>query len=361
MSVVNDRGVASASASAPAHGGVAAFANATKRDASLLYLDTGVNPWPWPMPALTAGCFNFLPYRCPDLLAAAANYYGVPEDHLLAISGSQAAIQQLPLTVPIGKVLLPQVGYEEHRYRWQQAGHQSVFYRGGEREEIAEAIASEEADYLVLIHPNNPTGATVSADDLYYWRSLLPADGLLIVDQAFVDAEAEFDCAQLAREPGVVILRSIGKFFGLPGLRLGFALAQPTRLASLENTLGPWPVNGAAQWAGRRMLEDVAWQEAMRATLAVRSEQQWDLIAAALRGHYRGVCRRALYVSFEVTPPVGRWLQDCCRVEGLIVRLYESADVAYLRWGLAANSEALAVALQRLARSIEPCELGGAD
>ena len=92
--------------------------------------------------------------------------------------------------------------------------------------------------------------------------------GLLIVDEAFMDASARDE--SLAAEAGrgnIVALRSFGKFFGLPGLRLSFALTSPKIAAELAAALGPWPVSGAALAIGAKALADKAWIEKTRSAL----------------------------------------------------------------------------------------------
>jgi cobalamin biosynthetic protein CobC len=94
------------------------------------------------------------------------------------------------------------------------------------------------------------------------------------VDEAFMEAgpEAESLAGETARG-NLVVLRSFGKFYGLPGLRLSFALASPDRAQRLAAALGPWPVSGAAIEIGAAALADLAWRKATRAALEVAARR----------------------------------------------------------------------------------------
>lgn len=78
----------------------------------------------------------------------------------------------------------------------------------------------------------------------------------------------EASLAAVAGHGGLVVLRSFGKFFGLAGVRLGFALTDRARAAQIDSQLGPWAVAGPTLEYGIRALGDIAWQEAMRRQLS---------------------------------------------------------------------------------------------
>jgi cobalamin biosynthetic protein CobC len=98
--------------------------------------------------------------------------------------------------------------------------------------------------------------------------ALLPRVGRLVIDESFADAAPQLSLAPEADRPGLMILRSFGKFYGLAGLRLGFALGQAADIAKLAAMSGPWPVSGAAIAIGGRALRDDDWAKATSARLA---------------------------------------------------------------------------------------------
>jgi cobalamin biosynthetic protein CobC len=119
--------------------------------------------------------------------------------------------------------------------------------------------------------------------------TLLPRVGRLVIDESFSDAVPQLSLASEADRPGLLILRSFGKFYGLAGLRLGFALGNTVDVAKLAAASGPWPVSGAAITIGCRALRDDAWAEAASARLArdcvrldeMAQTQGWRLVGGA--------------------------------------------------------------------------------
>jgi len=154
--------------------------------------------------------------------------------------------------------------YAEHAYRWRQAGHETreVAYA-----QLGAAVA--DSDVVVVCNPNNPTGAMVDAQTLLGWAAQLTArGGWLVVDEAFIDVDAEQSVAcHAAGQPGLIVLRSLGKFFGLAGLRMGFVVAEAPLLQRLDDEIGPWGVTTAAQRIAGAALADEHWQRQTRTRL----------------------------------------------------------------------------------------------
>jgi cobalamin biosynthetic protein CobC len=111
--------------------------------------------------------------------------------------------------------------------------------------------------------------------------ALAARGGLLVVDEAFMDVGPVDASLASAAGDGLVVLRSFGKFFGLAGLRLGFALAAPEQAARMRASLGPWPVAGPAIAVGAAALADAAWIAATRRSLAGAAQRLDGLLAAA--------------------------------------------------------------------------------
>ena len=227
-----------------------------------LDLSTGINPCPWPLPPLPQEAVHRLPDEDDDLAEAACRCYGAR--HALPVPGSQAAIAWLPRLRRPGRIGVISPTYTEHAHHWRLAGHTVVALSS----DAVEAALSE-LDVLVLVRPNNPDGRVIPRESvLDWWQRLREREGWLIVDEAFVDATPEDSLAAFAHEPGLIVLRSLGKFFGLPGLRLGFVLATTSLLARLADNMGPWAVSAPARYWGSRALRDVDWQRRMRERLA---------------------------------------------------------------------------------------------
>ncbi len=225
-------------------------------------LSTGINPQGYPAPALPQDAWHRLPEPDPELAAAACAWYGAPE--LLPVAGTQAAIQALPRLRPPSRVTVSAPSYAEHAHAWGKHGHT---LRLASYAALASSI--DDSDVVVVVNPNNPTGETVAPGLLLDWAERLAArGGWLVVDEAFCDTAPGLSVAAHSHRPGLIVLRSVGKFFGLAGLRLGFVGAQASTLQALADLLGPWAVSGPAQGVARAALSDRAWQQATQARLA---------------------------------------------------------------------------------------------
>jgi len=286
-----------------------------------LDLSTGINPNGWPVPAIPAACWARLPEDDDGLEQAARSYYGA--EHLLPVAGSQAAIQILPRLRPRSRVAVLDPGYAEHACAWRCAGHAVM-------PTSVEALdqAAAQADVLVLIHPNNPTGARFPVEQLLDWHARLAArGGWLVVDEAFMDVTPEHSlCRHTVRE-GLIVLRSLGKFFGLAGARVGFVCAHPALLAQLHGVLGPWSVNAPARWVATAALADRAWQEAARQRLATDGAHLQALLAQ------HGLSPADGCALFQwVRTPDAQDPHEALARQGILTRLF--IETSSLRFGL---------------------------
>src|SRR5574343_218609 len=222
--------------------------------ADWLDLSTGINPQGWPVPHLPAAVWQRLPEANDGLEAAAAAYYGNP--NLLPVAGSQAAIQWLPALLPKAAVACIAPIYAEHPQAWQHAGHKVRFLQNAT---LPRALAVA-TPYVLCCNPNNPTATRHPRDIvLEAADSLKKRGGWLIVDEAFIDATPEESVTALAGTadaPNLIVLRSLGKFFGLAGARVGFIFGQPGLLQRLAEAMGPWAVSGPARAVARLALAD---------------------------------------------------------------------------------------------------------
>lgn len=234
-------------------------------------LSTGINRVPYPIPALTPEAWTQLPTRAAldGLIAAARVAYGTTAA-TLPVAGAQAAIQMIPLlgTPGLARVLAPT--YNEHAASLRAAGWRV--------EEVGTLTALAGADLVVVVNPNNPDGKTYAPDLLL---GLAAQVGRLIVDESFADAQPELSLARHAGVPGLFVLRSFGKFYGLAGLRLGFVLGHTDEIAALSDMAGPWPVSGAAIEVGRAALADANWGTSTIARLRGEVGRMDQLAAAA--------------------------------------------------------------------------------
>jgi cobalamin biosynthesis protein CobC len=221
-------------------------------------LSTGINRLAYPVGEIDPHHWQALPsrFQLEALQQAARHAYrtGAP---IVAIGGAQAAIQLLPQLAPRGRARILAPTYNEYAPVLSAAGW--------EVEEVGALDALAGANLAIVVNPNNPDGRRHSSKDLL---ALLPRVGHLVIDESFADAVPELSLASEAGRPGLLILRSFGKFYGLAGLRLGFAIGHADDIGKLAAASGPWPVSGAAIAIGCRALHDDAWTKATSVRLA---------------------------------------------------------------------------------------------
>lgn len=313
-----------------------------------LDLSTGIAPWSWPIPDIPTAVWQRLPAVACPLPVAAADYYGCKAEAVLAIPGSQFAIQCLPQLFPDStRVAIPQLGYFEHRKAWQQAGHELFNYSDDGLDQLEAKIKAGELDVVLVINPNNPTTTIQDRDRLLHWCDLLARrGGCLLVDEAFMDTDSQMSLTSQCPRPGLIVLRSLGKFFGLAGLRLGFVLAESHVLERLSEKLGPWAVNGPAQYLGCRAMADKAWHEQQKQRIKRAMAAQMALLNAVSWGEKTKVLQGSLYCTISMPKEqVEKWYQRCGR-EGILVRRFvqceqENDGHGLLRFGLAGDAEQL--------------------
>jgi cobalamin biosynthetic protein CobC len=232
------------------HGGGldAAMARFGGTRADWLDPSTGINPVPYPVGAVSDTAWNALPDRDAQngLLDAARQFWNVPDGaDIIAAHGASALIARMPALAAPGMVDIPTPTYNEHAAAFTAQGWQ-----------LGETAPSAR----VLVHPNNPTGHLWSQSDL--------TAPLTIIDESFCDVTPDHSLIHHADQPGRVVLKSFGKFWGLAGLRLGFAIACPDTIQRLTDLTGPWAVSGPALEIGTRALTDRDWANATRRRLA---------------------------------------------------------------------------------------------
>jgi cobalamin biosynthetic protein CobC len=315
-------------------------------------LSTGISPWVWPVPSIPDAVWQRLPDENNDLEISAALAYGCSPSSVLAVPGSQYAIHKIPslasslapvLARPIKslpasrKVAIPAAGYREHKQSWELAGYDILFYAS--ETELLEILSQGLIQFAVVINPNNPTTQTMAPLTLLLIASkLAERRGFLIVDEAFADVAPELSVSHYCPSPGLIVLRSIGKFFGLAGIRLGFVLGDPDLLAGIKKSLPIWTVTTVSRWLGEKALSDCDWQLRQKDRLRARSEQWMKLIA--LRYPSLSLQLNPLFITAAGES------KECLRIYqslaklGILVRLF-TLDEGFngIRFGLPSGSE----------------------
>lgn len=296
-----------------------------------LDLSTGINPNAFPIPEVNVASWQRLPDEAAqtNLLTTARNYYSVPEQAgLVGGNGTQAILQILPFIMVPGKVAIVSPTYEEHRHSWEAAGREVL--APGDLNEAAHA-----AEIVVVVNPNNPTAVTYQPAQLMdVANKLNEKSGFLIVDEAFGDVMPELSVVPQLLD-NMIVLRSFGKFFGLAGLRLGFAISNQSIAGKLSARLGPWNVSGPALEIGAAAFSDTNWVINTRTQIKQNSEDQVEVIKAC---GLELIGSAGLFMEFE-HPHALRLYEALCH-KHILVRPFAERPTR-LRLGLCKNMEEL--------------------
>jgi len=300
------------------HGGRLSEAAAVFPHAPTPWLDlsTGINPVVWTGPRATLEDLRRLPdpEGLKALEAAAAAAFGVADPgRVVAVPGAEAGLRLLPELLKISGVEIAVPTYGGHEDAWRAAGVSIV--AGG--------------DALVVVNPNNPDGRMLSREAL---TDLAWEGRWLIVDESFGEVTPALSVAGLEAER-LIVLRSFGKFYGLPGVRLGFVVATPELAERLRQRLGDWPVSAEAIVMGRAAYADVAWQAAARTRLDRDADRLDTVLTAA---GFEIVGGTSLF-RLAAAPDAAQRFTRLCEA-GILTRPFAYAPT-WLRFGLPGPSD----------------------
>lgn len=242
-------------------------------------LSTGINPVPYPVPTVTSDAWSNLPDASATqaLITAARAFWDISTDwDVLPTAGASAIISALPKTISGTRVAIPQPTYNEHQAAFETHGW---------------TVSETAPDVQVLVHPNNPTGQVWSMSD-----RLAP---LSIIDESFADVDPNLSFVPHSSPKNTIILKSFGKFWGLAGVRLGFAIGSPELIQRLRAHIGPWNASGPAIEIGTAALQDITWAQQTRKRLDQDAARLDDLVLSLLPAKFAGGCSLFRLYSVE--------------------------------------------------------------
>ena len=272
-------------------------------------LSTGINPHPYEISGLTAADWAELPDHgaFERLSDAARRFWNVPDGaEILPAPGASAIIARIPSLVTAGTVQVTPPTYNEHAAAFSAQGWT--------------VQTGTPADARVIVHPNNPDGRI--------WQESDVSAPLTVIDESFCDVMPDSSLIHLADRPGVIVLKSFGKFWGLAGMRLGFAIGRPEMISRLNDLTGPWSVSGPALRIGTQALTDNVWAETTRVRLANEAARLDTLVTAKGAEVVGGTSLFRLYKVDDAA----RW-QDRLAQSHIWSRIFPYSTT-YLRLGL---------------------------
>ncbi|MDX2694130.1 Rv2231c family pyridoxal phosphate-dependent protein CobC [Streptomyces ipomoeae] len=246
--------------------------DAEVRDGGAALIDLAVNvradtPPGWLRERIAASLTGLAAY--PDgraARAAVAARHGLPVDRVLLTAGAAEAFVLLARALKVRHPVVVHPQFTEPEAALRDAGHtvDRVLLRAADGFRLDPAAVPKDADLVVVGNPTNPTSVLHPAGVI---ARLARPGRTLVVDEAFMDAVPGEREALAGRTdiPGLVVLRSLTKTWGLAGLRIGYVLAAPETIAELERAQPLWPVSTPALAAAEACVSDRALAEAAEA------------------------------------------------------------------------------------------------
>lgn len=273
-------------------------------------LSTGINQNSYPIPKIPDWVWKNLPDKSlvENFIYTARNFWNVPtEAEIISASGTSAIINTLPSLFKIGNVDIYNPCYSEYEIAFQRNGWKT---------------SRNNISARVLINPNNPDGKIWHADNI------LEDGKLTIIDESFCDLVPEKSLISYTKNPGVIVLKSFGKFWGLAGLRFGCAIGLPKTLQALKNTLGPWAASGPALFIANSALSDRRWITNNRARL---NKDVLNLDKILLKNDIKVIGGTSLFRLISIKDP--KKLQDKLCQRKILTRTFPYSE-AFLRLGI---------------------------
>ena len=234
-------------------------------------LSTGINPNPYDKFDIDKKIYSYLPSceQVGELMSIAKEYYNLHHEiKICAYQGAQGIINIIPNLVDKKiydtiQILTPT--YTEHYRVWNHYGFKIRLVTNLETD-LDPSIP------FVLVNPNNPDGKILQPkylEDL--WKKIKKANGLLILDESFMDGTPDMSFKFDRHRDNVIVIRSFGKFFGLPGLRLGFVYGDNHYINKVSSLVGPWPISSSSLLIARKAMLDTVWISATITDLKMKS------------------------------------------------------------------------------------------
>jgi threonine-phosphate decarboxylase len=204
-----------------------------------------------------------------ELRCALSRYAAVPPECLAIAGGADSLIHAAVRAFAPRRCVIPIPAFSEYERACRAAGCEAVFVLRAPDFSLDRGALQllRRGDLLVLNNPHNPSGACATRVAMRELIDAARAPGAsVLIDEAFIDYVPEAAITrQAASMDGIIAIRSLTKFFGCPGLRVGYAAAAPDTIGKIAAQLPPWPVTTLAANAVAEALQDAAYLTEARA------------------------------------------------------------------------------------------------
>jgi len=305
----------------------------------MIDLSTGISPRSYPVDStmVSARDWRHLPQSADEinLIKAMRDAWGIDSAADIALApGSSLLISLAARLRDHTEVMIPDPVYSEHEKAWGEAGHRIQFYAAGTCPVLTDA-----AGVVIAVQPGNPMGDILPPEA---WHGLIDdlarRDGLLIMDEAFIDLMPHHTIVGMAGRKGLLILRSFGKFYGLAGLRLGAAVGHGDDIALLRRLLGPWSVSTPALRVGAMAIADQDWADGQRQWLREQMSALRQVLTKAGMIDRGGTDLYALMDVEKMELENASGLHHHLAKQGIWTRIFDHHP-RWMRFGLPANAE----------------------
>ncbi|MCX5710969.1 MAG: threonine-phosphate decarboxylase CobD [Candidatus Omnitrophica bacterium] len=318
-------------------------------------IDFSVNTNPLGLPKGLSGIISKntdIILRYPDssserLKGRLAALHDIEPENIAIGNGSIELVYLVPRAFKIKKALIITPTFSEYEFAVRSNGSVPAFFNTCEKDDfkidcgkLAEHLPRHDAFFLC--NPNNPTGAILHSNDVLCLSRLSKKhNGLLILDEAFIEFTEESRNAAIisyaVKSGTLVILRSLTKFFAIPGLRLGYAIGHKRIIEKITKLQYPWNINSLAQLAGVKALTDKGYIDQTRLFVAKERQYMFEKL-----GNVKGLkvypssanfilCKlqsTPIYSSIELTQRLlrdGIYIRACGNFRGLNDKFFRVA------------------------------------
>lgn len=221
-------------------------------------------------------------------IAALGKKHGVGIDEIVVGPGSAALIFAVLRAVLPATALVMEPGFDEYfracaavETEVMRLGLTEANYFAADFAGLARVIEARQCDLVILNSPHNPTGRLYAKEDLIMLVDMAEARGVtVLLDEAFIDYVPESSLLSMAATKShLIVLRSLTKFYAIPGLRIGYTVCAAELAAAIRDQLDSWPVSTIALEAGRATLAESEYESESRCINAQAREE----FAAGLR------------------------------------------------------------------------------
>lgn len=274
-----------------------------------------------------------------DLRVAIARYYGIKPEQVVCGNGSNALIHLIPRVFRPKKALIPMPTFSEYAAAVEDAGGEVVplmlqEQNGYRVDPLDLSFALKDVDMAFLCNPNNPTGALTTKTEMLEILKLSCENGVrLVVDEAFMDfVDADSMVKEAVQSSNLIVLRAFTKFYGMPGLRVGYAIADAATARMLRRGQEPWSIDIPSERAAIAALTD--WGYAAKTRRYIAKERERLLSGLRLIRGVEPFPSPANYIFLKLTGIDSQLLTDKLGRRGLLVRdcsSFPGLDNRYVR------------------------------